>query len=103
MKCRGRNTKTGKWIYKENLQDLISLEEIDLKTTGYFTEVSDLLGKEIYEGDMIWNLNENTHWVCKKSEGEYIILEGEHLSMKFWKQSQNPDKLLVEGNIFDNE
>ena len=116
IKFRGKEIKTGKWIYGSLVVDnkgrcfIVPFQssekglkciEVDKSTVGQFTGLRDREGREIYEGDIIET--EYDRWLVKFDNGSFYGVKpktGSFLDLS--KETINYYDAIVVGNVFDN-
>ncbi|MBR1728314.1 MAG: hypothetical protein IJ728_02185 [Selenomonadaceae bacterium] len=69
--------------------------KVDLETVGEFTGLQDVAGKDIYEGDIVYVINDDTVSTVEFAGGSFVVFEDIEL-FEFYKQCR------VVGNIHDN-
>lgn len=110
IRFRGRSLK-GEWVYGDLVQPgnplmycRVNTHTVHPDTVGQFTEVTDFSGKEIYEGDIIKDRNENPF------NGNYVV-RWNNLYNRIICNSTKTDGFLclsdfayplITGNIHDN-
>ena len=122
--CNGETLKRYPCIVISYNHDTFDWHEVDLSTVGQFTGLCDKNGKEIFEGDVIFNSNRTLitmkedprTYVVQFQEGKYSE-EGNWLqnkpsfifkkiqlgNMKFMELIFSQQQIEIIGNIHDNQ
>lgn len=120
---RGRRVDNGEWVYgnlvhsidRMEIHHLTTINEVTCErmsivspeTVGQFTQIYDVKGREIYEGDIVsWIFfgSSKEHGVVEynKSDAQFRITINRPGNKKDSTSLQNKRRLTVIGNIHDN-
>ena len=111
IKFRGKDKK-GKWYFGDLSRNEDSFfitstglslsKQVDPQTIGQLTDLQDINGLDIYEGDIIWNPKSKEIYEVAMIDGAFRVLEdgfkGEDL---YWTLGHGDFKVI--GNIHDDQ
>lgn len=106
----------GEWVYGDlhicdtkipHIHSVMIKYPIDVSTIGQFTDLKDKNGKEIYEGDIVKNMNNKTGYITflKQEMGYVIVWSNSDTRLGHRSRGSGYDldmTLEVIGNIYDN-
>lgn len=117
IKFRAQDVASNKWLYgdlRHHKNDVCIFEQggtkgeqVKRETIGQFTGLTDIDGREIYEGDVLHFDEHNYRMVWLDNTGEFAALKIEHSMLNFpvnycvvsfWCKKD----LKIIGNIYDN-
>lgn len=117
IKFRAQDVASNKWLYgnlRHHKNDVCIFEQggtkgeqVKRETIGQFTGLTDIDGREIYEGDVLHFDEHNYRMVWLDNTGEFAALKIEHSMLNppvnycvvsFWCKKE----LKIIGNIYDN-
>ena len=110
---RGKSLNSKCWVYGDLRQDRIRKKtyieyEVDPKTIGQFTGLTDCKGKEIYEGDIIESGGFRHIVEYDAKQARFSAMNAMHISHPIYGGSSisqlwiDECKKVVIGNIYDN-
>ena len=117
-RCRRTDYKNGDWVYglitkpynekydfpaEMRNTDGVTGSEVDSKTIGQFTGLTDKNGVKIFEGDIIQNVTEEKTAVVQWfSEHSAFMLWCKSENQVYWLYDNDFHNIEVIGNIYDN-
>lgn len=126
IKFRGKRVDNGEWVYGSLLQSEIDVNQIAVKcaicqrfahdynisqnevipeSVGQFTGLKDILGKEIWEGDIIHCLKKGMQFGAVEQvefKRGCFILRHRDIPVSVFEEFEDFMDIVVVGNIYEN-